>query len=146
VAAPVSRTLKNQNGFTLLELLIVIIIIAILAILILPNVTNGPKKARDAKRITDLSAIQKSLEEYFVDYSVYPSTLSQLSAGGTPILSPVPDDPKNVSPYVYTYTPANSNNSYTLTACMENSATTSVHMIGPVNPCTTKTLELINNN
>ena len=57
------ETFKKQEGFTLLELLIVIVIIAILALLIIPNITSAPKKARDTKRKTDLTTIRKGLEE-----------------------------------------------------------------------------------
>jgi general secretion pathway protein G len=138
------KLLKRQEGFTLLELLIVIIIIAILALLILPNVTNGPKKARDTKRKTDLVAIKNALEEYFADYSTYPSALSSLTAGSSPLLSPIPTDPTNVSPYSYVYTPGNSNTTYTLTACLENDQ--DAQGISPVAPCNNKTFELVNSN
>jgi general secretion pathway protein G len=138
--------IKKQGGFTLLELLIVIVIIGILALLILPNITSAPKKARDTKRKTDLTAIQKGLEEYFVDNNVYPASLNSLTLGSAPILKTVPVDPTNTGNYTYTYTPANSNTTYTLTACLENDQDSGTDVIAPVAPCTTKTFELVNNN
>lgn len=140
------KTLKKQEGFTLLELLIVIVIIAILALLIIPNITSAPKKARDTKRKTDLTAIRKGLEEYFVNNNVYPAALSALTTGTAPIMKTVPTDPKNASPYLYTYTPANSNSTYTLDACLENDQDNGASVIAPVSPCTTKTFELVNGN
>ena len=128
--------LKKQGGFTLLELLIVIVIIGILALLIVPNVVSAPKKSRDAKRKTDLKAIRDKVEEYFVDNGAYPATLGDVT-GFT-----APDDPKNVSPHVYTYTPANSNTTYTLTACLENANDSQGS--APVAPCTTKTFQMTN--
>src|SRR5665647_1314491 len=102
------KTLRKQGGFTLLELLIVIVIIGILALLIIPNITSAPKKARDTQRKTDLRAVQKGLEEYFVSYNVYPAALTQLSDGttGTPIMKSIPTDPNHNATTPYTYTPA----------------------------------------
>jgi type II secretion system protein G len=112
--------LKKEQGFTLLELLIVIVIIGILALLIIPNITSAPKKARDTQRKTDLKAVQKGLEEYFVSNNVYPAATSDLSAGNPAIMKTVPTDPKNSGVFVYTYTPANTNTTYTLHGCLEN--------------------------
>ena len=125
------KSFKKQGGFTLLELLIVIVIIGILALLIIPNITSAPKKARDTKRKTDVTTVRKSLEEYFVNNNVYPSSsgslgasgvLAELQAGSAPILKTIPTDPKNSGVYVYTYTPANTDSTYTLKACLENDA------------------------
>jgi type II secretion system protein G len=111
---------KTENGFTLLELLIVIVIIGILALLIIPNLTSAPKKARDIDRKTDLAGIQKGLEEYFLSYSVYPSSLTGLTSGITPIMKAIPLDTLNTGVYVYTYTSASPYYSYTIKSCLEN--------------------------
>jgi len=148
------KSLKKQGGFTLLELLIVIVIIGILALLIIPNITSAPKKARDTKRKTDITTLRKGLEEYFVNNNVYPDStaaapndgLNALTQGSAPIVKTMPTDPKNVSPYVYVYTSANSNSTYTLNACLENDGDTSANVIAPVSPCTTKTFQVINGN
>lgn len=126
------KLLKKQGGFTLLELLIVIVIIGILALLIIPNITSAPKKARDTQRKTDITAVRKALEEYYVSNSVYPggsgalrtgTVLQELTGGSAPIMKELPKDPKGdgvTSPYVYTYVSANSNTEYTISACLEN--------------------------
>ena len=149
------RLNSQQHGFTLLELLIVIVIIGILALLIIPNITSAPKKARDTKRKTDIVTLRKALEEYFVNNNVYPPSsgtvgtggvLAELTTGSAPIVKTLPTDPKNASPYVYTYTPANSNSTYTLNACLENDSDSGGNVIAPVAPCTTKTFQVINSN
>ena len=141
-----NKVMRKEGGFTLLVLLIVIVIIGILALLIIPNITSAPKKARDTQRKTDVRAIQKGLEEYFVDNNVYPAQLSDLTAGATPIMKTVPTDPKNTGNFVYVYTPANTNTTYTLDACLENTGDTGTDTKAAVSPCTTRTFELVNNN
>jgi general secretion pathway protein G len=139
------KLLNKQEGFTLLELLIVIVIIAILALLIIPNITSAPKKARDTKRKTDITTLRKGLEEYFVNNNVYPNALTDLTTGSAPIVKTLPTDPKSGwTPY--TYTPANSNSTYTLDACLENDQDNGASVIAAVSPCTTKTFELVNGN
>jgi type II secretion system protein G len=140
------KSLHKQGGFTLLELLIVIVIIGILALLIIPNITSAPKKARDTKRKTDVTTLRKGLEEYFVNNNVYPTALTDLTTGSAPIVKTLPTDPKNASPYLYTYTPANTNTTYTLTACLENDQDNGSNTVTAVSPCTTKTFQVINGN
>ena len=140
------KSFKKQGGFTLLELLIVIVIIGILALLIIPNITSAPKKARDTKRKTDVTTLRKGLEEYFVNNNVYPTLLIDLTTGSAPIVKTLPTDPKNTSPYTYVYTPAGSNSTYTLTACLENDGDNGDSVIAAVAPCTTKTFQVVNGN
>ena len=139
--------IKKQGGFTLLELLIVIVIIGILALLIIPNITSAPKKARDTQRKTDLKAVQKGLEEYFVSNNIYPNQLSDLTTGNPPIMKAVPTDPKNTGVLVYTYTPAGTNTTYTLKACLENGGDTGTGTNNDAS-CTgsSRNFQLVNNN
>src|SRR5665647_197053 len=68
----------KQRGFTIVELLIVIVVIGILAAITIVAYSNIQGRARDAKRQTDLSAIQQGLELYYVDNGGYPNC-----SGGT---------------------------------------------------------------
>ena len=147
------KIIKKEGGFTLLELLIVIVIIAILALLILPNLTSAPKKARDTTRKTDITAIRKALEEYFVDNNVYPTSgawQTNLTSGTAPLMKAVPADPKPGWP-AYTYTPGSGNTTYTIAACLENdgdkgSDTYATSQGGAPSGCTTRIFELVNAN
>ncbi len=115
-----------------------------------PHTTaTAQQKAHDTQRKTDLTTIRKGLEEYFVNNNMYPNKLADLTKGDAsspPIFKTIPTDPTGKSPYVYTYTPANSATTYTLSACLENAADTGANVINPVAPCTTATFELTNAN
>lgn len=75
---------KHEQGFTIVELLIVIVVIGILAALVLNSFTGVQARARDTERRTDINAISTQLEVYYNDNGGYP-TLAQLqddAAGG----------------------------------------------------------------
>lgn len=94
-----------KKGFTLLEMLVVIGIIGIIVSMGFVSYSTSQKKARDAKRKSDLSAIQNSLEQYYsvCNYS-YPTSISSpiqcTVVTPTVMLMPtVPTDPKTTTPY-----------------------------------------------
>ncbi len=62
-----------QQGFTIIELLIVIAIIAILAGLVLNNFQGAQAKARDTQRVTRINAIHSKLEEFYNEANGYPA-------------------------------------------------------------------------
>lgn len=64
---------KRQEGFTIVELLIVIVVIGILAAIVITTYAGIQAKARNAKRQTDLNSIQTNLEAYFSTNGHYPS-------------------------------------------------------------------------
>lgn len=61
-----------KKGFTLIEILIVVAIIAILASIVLVGLTGARAKARDAKRISDVTSVQNVLELYYTRCGFYP--------------------------------------------------------------------------
>lgn len=63
---------SNKWGFTLIEILVAITIIGILATIGLRSFTGAQTKSRDARRKSDLAAIQKALEVYYNDFGQYP--------------------------------------------------------------------------
>lgn len=77
------KTLKKaQQGFTIIELLIVIAIIAILAGLVLNNFQGAQAKARDTGRVTDINNIHSKLEEFYNENGAYPNTFTQATFPG----------------------------------------------------------------
>lgn len=61
----------KQSGFTLIELLVVISIIGLLSTLAVVSLNNARAKARDARRLSDLKAVQTALEIYRDDNNDY---------------------------------------------------------------------------
>jgi prepilin-type N-terminal cleavage/methylation domain-containing protein len=79
---------KQARGFTLIELLVVISIIGFMSSVVLGSLNVARMKARNARRISDMTQIQKALELYAFDNSgTYPTTSSgfrsQCSTWGT---------------------------------------------------------------
>ena len=70
----------KQQGFTVIELLIVVLVIGILATLVIVTYSGIQVKNRDAKRRNDVEAIAMQLEVYNASHGAYPA-LSELSNG-----------------------------------------------------------------
>ena len=66
------KQLKRQDGFTIIELLIVIAIIGILATLVLTNFQGAQAKGRDTVRTSDINSIYQKLEEFYNENGGYP--------------------------------------------------------------------------
>ncbi|TPG43143.1 type II secretion system protein GspG [Sphingomonas koreensis] len=69
-----------ENGFTLVELMVVIVIIGLLAAIVAFNVIPMGDKARIEKTKSDISTIEQALEMYRLQNLHYPSTSDGLQA------------------------------------------------------------------
>lgn len=112
-------------GFTLFELLVSISIIAILTAIATTSFSSAQKKARDARRMQDMNAIQKAAEQYnsFSGYKYPSGTLKAnwIADNGQVMLDIFPVDPKGVgwTEYKTTFTPPPTT-TYCICAAMEN--------------------------
>ncbi len=68
------KFIHTKRGFTLIELLVVIAIIGILSAVVLTSLSTARQKARDSKRIAEVTQIQKALDYYYDVNQSYPST------------------------------------------------------------------------
>jgi len=64
--------IKNNKGFTLVELLVVMAILGILVTLIGGAFVSAQMRGRDAQRKSDLKQIANALELFYNDYGHYP--------------------------------------------------------------------------
>ncbi len=67
------KKLRINQGFTLLEIIVVVAIIAILAAYIAPKVAGRVDDARISKAKSDIRVLESSLELYKLDNFLYPS-------------------------------------------------------------------------
>lgn len=74
------KIIKRQQGFTIVELLIVIVVIGILAALVITTFTGIQQKARNTERQTDIKALHGQVEAYYAQQGKYP-TLANLNDG-----------------------------------------------------------------
>lgn len=82
---------QRQKGFTLLEVMVVIVILGILASMVVPNLMGNKDKADQQKAVSDIVALEASLDMYKLENGVYPTTEQGLLAlVEKPTISPEP--------------------------------------------------------
>jgi general secretion pathway protein G len=74
------RRRPNEDGFTLVELMVVIVIIAILATVVAFNVLPSGDKARAVRAQADIKTIEGALDMYKLQNGAYPTTAQGLAA------------------------------------------------------------------
>ncbi len=82
---------RKQQGFTLIEIIVVVVIIGILATFVAPKFLGRTDDARITKAKNDIQALESALELYKLDNFTYPTTDQGLEALITqPSSDPVP--------------------------------------------------------
>ena len=86
-----TRPNRSEQGFTLLELMIVMIIIGILTAVAVPAYLQSVRKAKEAVLREDLHAMRSAIDSYTVDKQKAPQQLEDLVESG--YLKMMPKDP-----------------------------------------------------
>ena len=84
----VSRRINSEQGFTLIEIMVVVIIIGILAAIVAPNVIGRVDDAQLTKARAEISNIENAMKFYRLDNFAYPTTEQGIQA-----LVTKPNDP-----------------------------------------------------
>ncbi len=69
------KTLKRQDGFTLVELMVVVAIIGLLSAVAIPNFQKYQARSKTSEAKLQLSAIYTAEASFFSDYNIYASCL-----------------------------------------------------------------------
>jgi len=90
-ARPIKSAGEKEQGFTLLELMIVMVVIGLLAAIAIPAYTTNIKHAREAVLKEDLHVMRQAIDSYTVDKQKAPQSLDDLVQSG--YLKVMPIDP-----------------------------------------------------
>ncbi|MEE8300036.1 MAG: prepilin-type N-terminal cleavage/methylation domain-containing protein [Desulfatiglandales bacterium] len=71
--------MKNQKGFTLIELMIVIAIIGILAAIAIPQFSAYRKRSYNSSAQADIRNAATAQEAYYVDFSTYATAVASIT-------------------------------------------------------------------
>ena len=74
--------MKREQGFTLIELMIVVAIIAIIAAIAIPSLLNARKAGNEASAISSMRTLTTVNEQYRTRFGVYSANMGALQAAG----------------------------------------------------------------
>lgn len=124
-----SQASGYSRGFTLIELLVVIAIIGLLASIVIASLSTVQAKARDARRLEDMNALQKALTIYLSNHGYYPiyaatTTITATTTVGAALIADdaiptMPIDPSSGALQDYQYVSDSSGGWYRLNFCLE---------------------------
>ena len=105
--------LRNRQGFTIIELLIVIAVISIIIGIALPRFKGMQDEGNIAKAKGDLRTLQTAAESFFIhNNSTYPATLAAMIAATPQVVASIPDDPFAAAGTKYAYVLGGTNSKF----------------------------------
>ena len=80
-------SIKSNQGFTLIELMIVVVIVAVLMGIALPSYTEYVNKGRRSDAMSALLDVANKQEQFMFDRNSYTTTMTQLGFAADPLVS-----------------------------------------------------------
>ncbi|MFT8319434.1 MAG: competence type IV pilus major pilin ComGC [Bacillus sp. (in: firmicutes)] len=74
--------MKNEKGFTLIEMMIVLLVISILLLITIPNVTKHNSKINKTGCEAFIKMVQAEVQSYYMDEKKYPEDMEDLADAG----------------------------------------------------------------
>lgn len=74
--------LKNEKGFTLIEMMIVMLVISVLLIITIPNITKHNSTINTKGCEAYVKMIQSQVQSYEVEHNTYPASIDDLVTDG----------------------------------------------------------------
>lgn len=87
------KRMKNQKGFTLVELMVVVVIIGILVAIAVPVYNNITRTAKENACEANERTIQGAVGMYYAKNGEYPQDVGVLAAEGDKYLEEIPQCP-----------------------------------------------------
>ncbi|WP_018659838.1 competence type IV pilus major pilin ComGC [Allofustis seminis] len=76
------RMIKDERGFTLIEMVLVVLIIAALLLIFIPNIANTREKAISKSEEAVVKVVEMQMEAYMLDTGASSVTAEQLKDEG----------------------------------------------------------------
>lgn len=70
---------RNEEGLTLIELMVVVVILGIISAVAIPSISSAINSAKVSTTESDLATLQQSLQRYYIDHNNYPATLGLIA-------------------------------------------------------------------
>ncbi|MHA6250982.1 competence type IV pilus major pilin ComGC [Oceanobacillus sp. CAU 1775] len=74
--------LKNEKGFTLVEMLVVMLIITVLLLIIIPNISDQSKAVNDKGCNALIAMVQAQADAFYFEEGAPPTSIEQLENKG----------------------------------------------------------------
>lgn len=74
--------MKNQKGFTLIEMMVVLLIISVLLIITIPNIAKHNASINDKGCKAYLKMVEAQVQAFHIEYKEYPTNIQELEDKG----------------------------------------------------------------